>query len=56
LVGTTGKVERIDRIEGPVAFHVVVGNAARQWRFTPAVQNDEMVRVWVNLPFVFELE
>ncbi|MFT5090603.1 MAG: protein TonB [Candidatus Latescibacterota bacterium] len=56
LVGTTGKVERIDRIEGPVAFHEVVGNAARQWRFTPAVQNDEMVRVWVSLPFVFELE
>jgi protein TonB len=56
LVGITGKVERIDRIEGPLAFHKVVEKAARQWRFAPAVQNDEMVRVWVSLPFVFELE
>lgn len=56
LVSATGKVERIDRIEGPFIFHAVVAKAARQWRFAPAVQNDEMVRVWVSLPFVFELE
>jgi TonB family protein len=56
LVGTTGDVERIDLIEGPLVFHKVVEEAARQWRFAPAVQNDEMVRVWVSLPFVFELE
>lgn len=56
LVGATGEVERVDRIEGPLIFHAVVKEAARQWRFVPAVQNDEMVRVWVSLPFVFELE
>ncbi len=56
LVGITGKVERIDRIEGPLVFHKAVEQAAWQWQFAPAVQNDKMVRVWVSLPFVFALE
>lgn len=56
LVGREGRVERIDRIEGPQVFQRVVAQAAAAWEFAPAVQNDRAVPVWVRLPFVFELE
>ena len=56
LVGREGRVEHIDRIEGPQVFHRVVAQAAKAWEFSPAVQNDRAVPVWVSLPFVFELE
>ena len=56
LVGRTGRVEHIDRIEGPQVFHRAVAQAAKVWEFSPAVQNDRAVPVWVSLPFVFELE
>ena len=56
LVGRTGRVEHIDRIEGPPVFQRAVVQAAKAWEFSPAVQNDRAVPVWVSLPFVFELE
>ena len=56
LVGRAGRVEHIDRISGPLVFHREVASAARAWEFTPAVQNDRAVKVWVSLPFAFELE
>ena len=56
LVGREGRVEHIDRIEGPQVFHRMVAQAAKAWEFSPAVQNDRAVPVWVSLPFVFELE
>ncbi len=56
LVGRQGRVEHIDRIEGPQVFQRVVAQAAKAWEFAPAVQNDRAVPVWVSLPFVFELE
>ena len=56
LVGREGRVEYIDRIEGPQVFQRVVAQAAKAWEFVPAVQNDRAVPVWVSLPFVFELE
>ena len=56
LVGRTGRVEHIDRIEGPQVFQRAVAQAAKAWEFSPAVQNDRAVPVWVSLPFVFELE
>lgn len=56
LVGREGRVEHIDRISGPLVFHREVASAARAWEFTPAVQNDRAVKVWVSLPFAFELE
>ena len=56
LVGRKGRVEHIDRIEGPQGFHRAVAQAAKAWEFSPAVQNDRAVPVWVSLPFVFELE
>ena len=56
LVGRKGRVEHIDSIEGPQVFHRAVAQAAKAWEFSPAVQNDRAVPVWVSLPFVFELE
>ena len=56
LVGRAGRVEHIDRIEGPQVFQRAVMQAAKAWEFSPAVQNDHAVPVWVSLPFVFELE
>ena len=56
LVGREGRVEHIDRIEGPPVFQRAVAQAAKAWEFAPAVQNDRAVPVWVSLPFVFELE
>ncbi len=56
LVGREGRVERIDRIEGPQVFQREVAQAAKAWEFVPAVQNDRAVPVWVSLPFVFKME
>ena len=40
LLDVEGKVQRIDRIEGPREFHRAATTAVRQWEFTPAVQSD----------------
>ncbi len=55
LVGKDGKVEQIGKVTGPKVFHEVAKAAALQWEFTPAMQNDRPVKVWVSLPFVFRL-
>lgn len=55
LVNREGRVERVERVTGPEIFHATVTRAALQWEFTPAIQNEHPVRVWVSLPFSFEL-
>jgi protein TonB len=56
LVGRNGKVEQLGEITGPEVFHEAAQAAALQWEFTPAIQNDKPVRVWVSLPFTFQLK
>ena len=56
LVGKDGKVEEVGQITGPEVFHEAARKAAEQWEFEPAVQNDRPVRVWVSLPFNFQLK
>ena len=56
LVGKSGKVEKIGEIEGPAVFHAAARQAALQWTFLPAVQNDQVVRVWVRIPFNFQFK
>lgn len=53
LVGKTGKVEKIGDIVGAEVFHEAAKAAALQWEFTPAIQNDRPVKVWVAIPFNF---
>ena len=55
LIDRTGKVEKIGKITGPEVFHEAARAAALQWEFTPAIQNDKPVKVWVSIPFVFTL-
>ncbi|MBJ66906.1 MAG: energy transducer TonB [Gemmatimonadetes bacterium] len=55
LVNKTGKVESIGKITGPEVFHEAARAAAKKWEFEPAIQNDKPVKVWVSLPFTFQL-
>ncbi len=56
LVGKDGKVEQVGEIDGAPVFHEAARKAALQWEFSPAIQNDKPVRVWVSLPFNFTLK
>jgi len=53
LVGKDGKVEKVGEVTGPEVFHEAAKAAALQWEFTPAIQNDRPVKVWVAIPFNF---
>lgn len=53
LVGKDGKVEKVGEVTGPEVFHEAAKTAALQWVFTPAIQNDRPVKVWVAIPFNF---
>lgn len=55
LVSREGKVEAIGKIIGNEIFHEAARKAALQWTFSPAIQNDKPVKVWVSLPFKFQL-
>ena len=55
LVNKLGKVEEIGKISGPEVFHKSAKEAALRWEFEPAIQNDKPVKVWVSLPFTYQL-
>ncbi len=56
LVNKEGKVEQVGKVTGPEVFHEAAKAAALQWEFEPAIQNDKPVKVWVSLPFTFQLK
>ncbi|MEW6750156.1 MAG: energy transducer TonB [Candidatus Latescibacterota bacterium] len=56
LVTKEGKVERAEAMSGPEVFHDAAVKAVLQWTFTPAIQNDRPVKVWVSVPFDFQLD
>jgi protein TonB len=55
LVNKKGKVEAVDILKGNEVLHEAARKAAWKWTFTPAIQNDKPVKVWVALPFRFQL-
>ena len=55
LVGKDGKVIEVEKVVGPEVFHEAARSAARQFVFSPAIQNDKPVKVRVALPFNFKL-
>ncbi|MCK5734700.1 MAG: energy transducer TonB [Candidatus Latescibacteria bacterium] len=55
LVGKNGQVEEVKFIKGPEIFKEAAIKAARQFRFSPALQNDKPVRVWMAIPIDFKL-
>lgn len=56
LLDRSGRVERVVEATGPEGLRAAASEAARQWVFSPAVQNGQPVKVWVSLPFTFRLE
>ena len=56
LVDREGKVEAIGTIYGNEVFHEASRQAALKTLFTPAIQNDKPVKVWVSLPYKFQLK
>ena len=55
LIDKRGRVESVGNILGPEVFHASARAAALGFEFTPAIQNDKPVKVWVALPFKFQL-
>ena len=54
LVDREGKAERVGEIQGNEVFHDAVRKAAMATIFTPAIQNDKPVKVWVALTYKFQ--
>ena len=55
LVGPDGNVIKVGSLSGPEVFHSEVKDKARQLQFTPGLQSNKPVKVWVNVPFSFKL-
>jgi TonB family protein len=53
LVGKNGEVEDVKFIKGPEIFKEAAVKAARQFLFSPALQDDKPVRVWMAVPIEF---
>lgn len=56
LVGTDGSVIKVGSLTGPAIFHNEVRNKVTDLQFTPGLQNNVPVKVWVTVPFTFELK
>jgi TonB family protein len=56
LVDQEGRVERLGKITGHPAFHESASKAVQQWHFSPALQGGQPARIWVRIPFRFELD
>ncbi len=55
LVGTDGSVIKIGSLTGPEVFHSEVKEKARELQFTPGLQSNRPVKVWISVPFNFKL-
>lgn len=57
LVNTDGYVARarVAESSGYKVLDKAAKEAARDWEFTPAEKDGELVRVWVDIPFNFSL-
>lgn len=55
LVDTDGKVRQASVVKGPEIFHKSALDAAYHFVFTPALQNERPVKVWVTIPLEFRL-
>lgn len=56
LVGPDGSVIKIGSLSGPEVFHGEVKDKAKQLQFTPGLQSNKPVKVWINVPFSFKLK
>lgn len=56
LVGEDGKVIKVGSVSGNDIFHDEVKDKAMKLEFTPGLQNNKPVKVWVTVPFTFKLK
>ena len=55
LIGTDGNVEDVEIFKSHPMLDDAAIEAAKQFRFTPGIQRDRPVRVWMSIPFSFRL-
>ncbi|MBB28413.1 MAG: energy transducer TonB [Gemmatimonadetes bacterium] len=55
LVGKDGKVLRAEVVKGLEVFHEAALDAVKQFTFSPGIQNDKAVKVWITTPLQFTL-
>jgi protein TonB len=55
LIGTDGNVEDVEVFKSLPMLDNAAVEAAKQFRFTPGMQRDRAVRVWMSIPFNFRL-
>lgn len=55
LVGTTGKVEKVEVQQGVPVLNDAAIEAVKQYLFKPALANNKPVAVWVAVPILFKL-
>ncbi len=56
LVGADGNVVKIGSLSGPDLFYDEVKDKAMNLNFTPGLQSNKPVKVWVTVPFSFKLK
>lgn len=56
LVGEDGKVIKVGSVSGNEIFYDEVKDKALSLEFTPGLQNNKPVKVWVTVPFTFKLK
>ncbi|OGC77012.1 MAG: hypothetical protein A2Z27_01175 [candidate division Zixibacteria bacterium RBG_16_50_21] len=59
LVDKEGKVRKVEVLKASgtnVGFEEAAKEAVKQWVFSPAIQNDKPVAVWMTLPVKFEVK
>ena len=55
LVGTDGRVVKVEVVQGVPMLNEAAVEAVKQWLFKPALANNKPVAVWVAVPLNFSL-
>ena len=55
LAGKDGKVQKAEIVRGLEFFHGAALDAVTQFVFSPGIQNDKTVKVWMTVPIHFTL-
>ncbi len=56
LIGTNGNVEKTEILKSIPTLDEAALEAAKQCRFKPGKQRDKYVKVWMSIPFKFQLK
>jgi protein TonB len=56
LVGPDGSVLKTGSLSGPEVFYEEVKDKVKNLQFTPGLQSNKPVKVWVTVPFNFKLQ